>query len=73
MRAAKRDAVIAKKARTPKKKLLAAVSRVDDGIVDMPEMPLDDLMEDFVVADRRLKKRIPIDQSLAAINQTLLV
>ncbi len=45
--------------------------RIDDRILKVPKMPFGSLVKDFVVADRRLQKGVPIDQSLAAKNQSL--
>ena len=38
----------------------------------MPEVALDRLVKHFVIADGRLQKRVPINQSLAAIDQLFL-
>ncbi len=45
---------------------------VDDRIAEVPEMALDRLVEDLIVADGRLEERVPIDQPLAAIDFALL-
>ena len=37
----------------------------------MPEMPLDRVVKHLVVTDRRLQERIPVHQTLAAIDASL--
>jgi len=46
--------------------------RVDDRIVEVPEVPGHRLMKDLVVADGRLKRRVPVDQPLTAVDQAFL-
>ena len=43
--------------------------RVDHRIVEIPEMAADRLVEDFVVGDGRLQRRVPVDQPFAPIDQ----
>ena len=45
-----------------------AVGRARDGILDRPEMPLDVLVIDLVIGDGRVQVRVPVDQSLPAID-----
>jgi len=45
--------------------------RVDDRVLEVPEMPFDLLVKHLVVTDRRLQERVPVDQPLAAIDQPL--
>ena len=43
----------------------------DKWVTKMPKIAFDGFGKNFVVADRRLQIRIPIHQSLSAINETL--
>ena len=45
---------------------------IDHRILEMPKMPLDRLVENFVVADGCLQIRVPIHQPLAAIDFAFL-
>jgi len=46
--------------------------RIDDVVADVPEVPLDLLVEDLVVADGRLQEGVPVDQPLAAADEATL-
>ena len=46
--------------------------RLDKRVPQIPEMPLNGLMLDFVVGQYRLRGRIPVDQSFAPIDQPVL-
>ena len=42
---------------------------IDDGVHEMPEMSLPRLRVNFVIADRRLQMRVPVDQPFVAVDQ----
>ena len=46
--------------------------RVDYRVLEVPEVSLDGFVIDLVVGDGSLKLGVPVDQALAAINQTVL-
>ena len=45
--------------------------RINDGIADVPKMSFYFFVEDFIVTDGRLQKRIPVDKSLSATDKPL--
>ena len=45
--------------------------RIDDRILIVPEVAVDCLAEDLVVADGGLQERVPVNESLAAIDELL--